>query len=980
MEKSLNIFDFLSNTLLRLVFSVAILFSVAFFVRVRAQVTIPGEGEDDALCEFYRTKLNYTDYYCECLNHGLPFHYGVDTIIQGVNWYTATLNDVSAGFSAYWFSTTAVTIDGFVSCAQDSATITQTVGANRSYHADIQSLLGRFGAGGMSSTLSGIDLHVRTTQPDGSEGRLIITPFDKGPHSTCENPLPVYFNMPYVVSDSDNVYMMPPSTHNISGEAVRWVCERGDEIRIEVGRGSCDAAPFMTTTLRDSLHVWTLPYDVLRQAQLSKDTLYFHCYTNARLGEVWFLRPLEFLSDTLDTTVCMGTKLDYYGIQSMRDTLYADTVYLGYDTVSYKRQLQVTTYNLHFSAPEVEYDTIRCHSDSLGFFYLGAQSQQVRQFGDFSFYYRRAGECDRDIRLHVDELLYPQNITVDTTLCEGRRLRIGGKNYMRDTVFAVSTWQGKQEVITTYIVHFTSPELTNDTIRCHADSLPFNYRGLTDQRITAFGTKVLTLTDRTYQNCTEKVSLTVEQLWYNDTTYRDTTLCAGGTFGLTNAEALADNRYVYRWADKATKHVVYYNITFVEPELEYDSLLLHITRMPYNYYGHILTSYGDTLLRVTQQVECDRLVRLHTEEYVFPITRDTFYVDTTFCRGMSFTLHDSVYTSTTQFVDTFWAAEYEVQYTYCNIVVTEPELELDSVSVLASALPFNYEGKEIGVFGTHLLYFNYPGECDRIVSLLLQEKPVVRDTLRSDTVLCSGQILYLEDTVIFTSTFFARDFWSAGLDSCLRREYNITYEDGIHHFDTISAFFSQLPYHYEAYPGGKNLQTFGDYMFTYEPINECKQVFNVMLQQLQVRDTIVSNDTVCAGAGMEMHYSETKTNDNRSMRQADSIYVYIYNVYVAQPVVFTDTIAVWSDSLPALYHGQAFMQTGDYQLSETDAEGCLVLTNLHVEVMQKQDDALPTVRQPEHAEKFIHNGQLYILYRDALYDARGNRLTHSEIK
>ena len=147
MIKTSNIFAQIRTGLLYSAICVLFVFFSAFFVRVHAQVTIPGEGEEDAICEFYRTKLNYTDYYCECLNHGLPFHYGVDTIIQGVNWFTATLNDVSAGFSAYWFSTAAVTIDGFVSCAQDSATITQRVGANRSYHADIQSLLGRFGGG-----------------------------------------------------------------------------------------------------------------------------------------------------------------------------------------------------------------------------------------------------------------------------------------------------------------------------------------------------------------------------------------------------------------------------------------------------------------------------------------------------------------------------------------------------------------------------------------------------------------------------------------------------------------------------------------------------------------------------------------------------------------------------------------------------------------------------------------------------------------
>ena len=233
---------------------------------------------------------------------------------------------------------------------------------------------------------------------------------------------------------------------------------------------------------------------------------------------------------------------------------------------------------------------------------------------------------------------------------------------------------------------------------------------------------------------------------------------------------------------------------------------------------------------------------------------------------------------------------------------------------------------------------------------------------------------------MFSATSFVREYWSAGLDSCTRTEYNVVYADDDVRNDTIFAYFSELPYHYSAYPGGKNLQTFGEYMFTYEPVNECRTTYNVHLVQRYARDTIVSNDTLCAGMGVEMHYSETLTNDNRSVRQADSLHLYIYNVYIADPVLYVDTVVVWSDSLPLFYHGQSFVQAGDYRLTEADEDGCTVLTDLHVVVIKKQDDALPQLSQTKQTQKFIHQGQLYILYRDAVYDARGNRITKGEIK
>ena len=923
----------------------------------------------DEECEYYSQVLGYTEYYCECLNHSLPFHYGVDTMLQGVNWFTSTLNEVSAGFSAYWFSDSYVTIDGFVSCGQDSATMSQKIGANRSYHADIQSLLARFGGSGIGS-LADLPLYVRTTQPDWKDGRLIITPFDKGPHSTCENPLPVSYNIPYVVSDPDNVYMMTPMSPNVNGQAIRWVSANNDSVRICVGKGSCTAEPFIEYTLYDSLHVWVLPYDTLRAAWQKKDTLYFHFYTDTRLSEAWFIRPLEFVKDTVDSVVCLGSVLNISGSQFVADTAFADTVYIGYDSLTYRRQLGVTDYSLHFTPPVVEYDTINCHGDSLGFYYLGMRTQQIKQFGDYSVYFRRTGQCDRDIRLHVEEILYPVNVTVDTTLCEGRRLRIAGVNYTRDTVFSISAWQGKQEIITTYILHFTPPELTYDTVRCHYDSLPFNYRG---QRITAYGTKTLTIVDKSYQSCTEKVRLTTQQLWYADTLYVDTTLCAGGAFVKAGAEEYQNDRFVYRWSDKSTKHVIYYNVARSAPELEYDSLSLHISRMPYSYFGNVITHYGDTVLGIEGHGKCDRLVALHTEEYVFPITRDTQYVDTTLCKGMSFRLHDSLYVETTQFVDTFWWEEYAVTYTFCNIVVVEPTAEYDTLSVLASSMPLSYEGETVAAFGDHVLVLHNEGACDRTVYLSLTEKEVVYDTVRIDTVLCSGKILYVADTVIFSSVNFSRRQWSTGLDTCFVTLYGVRFEADMPHYDTIQAFFSELPYHYTGYPGGKNLATFGDYMYTYEPVGDCKQTYYVRLVQLWERDTTVFNDTLCAGIGVEQHYTRQEPSN---IRQADSVHLFIYNTYVSAPVEYFDTLSVSADSLPVVYEGRSFSTAGDWQITAKDEQGCTVIFNLHLTV--RTIDALGSVDGEQKRKKFVRNGQLYILYNGVVYDARGQRIVNVE--
>mgnify|MGYP007069839973 FL=1 len=922
----------------------------------------------DEECAYIRDTLGYVDYYCECLNHSLQFHYGLDTLIQGVNWWESTLSAVSAGFSAYWFSTSSVLMEGFISCAQDSATLSQRIGANRSYHADIQSLISRFG-GGSVSQLGNMPLNVRTTQAEGHDGRLIVTPYDKGPHSTCEDPLPVYYNMPYVISDADNVYEMLPANPNTRGQFLRWVCERGDSAVVSVGRGSCDAEPFMQKTLRDSMHVWVLPYDTLLNAYRAKDTLYFHFHTSAKLAEAWFMRPIEYIKDTIENSYCLGSVQSINGLRYSSDTVFADTVYLRYDSLNYVRQLGVTEYQLHFTAPEVEYDTINCHADSLGFYYLGMRSQQINRFGDYEVYFRRSGQCDRDIRLHVEELLYPIEIVRDTTICEGRRVRIDGKNYTRDTVFSTSAWQGKQETITTYRIHFTPAQLQYDTIYCYYDSLGFDYRG---QKVTAFGTQTFTFSDATYQTCAERVQLTTEQLWYQDTVQIDTTVCQGLPFSMQGATEVKNDTFEYRYQDLQTKFVAYYNISRAAPEAEYDSLLLHISRMPYDYYGHILDNYGDTTIILTEEDKCDRLVKLHVEEYVYPITYDSAYIDTTFCRGKHFVFRDSLYAESAQFVDTLWTTDYSVLYTFCNIVVVQPVAEFDTVRLLTSSLPLSYEGEQFAEFGDYTLQPVSEEGCERLVYLHFEEQQIVYETMHFDTTLCTGQILHIADTVVFTPATFMRVYWTEEKDTCTTCYFSIYYSDEPARYDTAQIYYSQLPYHYSEYPdGGKDIATFGDFAYTYEPTDECKQRFYFHLQQIWARDTIVSNDTLCAG-NVEQHFER---QEPANIRQTDSIHLYVFNVYVELPQEYFDTLTVYSDTLPLRWENLVLAEAGEYSASVSDAAGCVVIKHLLLLTQERPiDDALDMIAAEEETKKIILNGHIYILHRGTLYDARGNKI------
>jgi len=907
--------------------------------------------------------MGYPDHYCDCHERSLAFYYGMDTIISSDTWYTSTLRDVSAGFSAYWFASSPVIINGYIVCAQSEPTMSQQVGSNSAYHMDIQELLARFG-GSTTGMLADKQLYVHASILDSvaTSGRLVITPYDRGPHSTCDNPLPFYAHLPYVISDTDNVYVMAPMKMTRREQAIRWVCERGDAVDVSISVGSCNAAPLYSATLTDSLHVWNLPYEALYTAN-RQDSLFFHFHTTAKLGVAKLLRSVEFLSDTTVVSECLGKTIVANGITYSSDTILSDTAYVGLDTVGrYMHQLQVTRFELSFPVPEVSFDTIRCHADSLGFLYLGQRSYPINSFGDYTVYYRRAGQCDRDIRLHVEEVLYPIIHLVDTTTCYGRRLRFCGQYFTSDTTFRVSTWSGRQETITTYKLRFTMPAWQNDTAYCYAEELPYTYRG---KKITSFGRKSLTITDPTYRDCAERVRLMLIQLWHTDTIRIDTTVCADMRMALPGTIEQTDSSVLTMLSDGSTQHYTCYSVHYALPDTVADTLRLHRSRLPYAYYAHTLTAYGDTMLFVRADGECSRYVRLHVEELVDEITTEYRTLDTTICSGMTLRLNGVEYRSSADFVDTCWVADNVVRYTTCHLVVSDIITVYDTLCVFADSLPVQYLDRSFPDFADYSFILHEEGACDRLVRLTLTEHPLHFDTVRVDTTCCNGITIALGDTVLYTNTTFSRSSWNAAHDSCTTTVYTARFVDMAPQNDTIYVLFSQLPYTYLDYPGGKLLSDYADYSLSYREAGQCRQTFHVALRQRWVTDTVVVADTVCAG-GMESH---SVVQEPRNKQEVDSVLLTFYDTYVADPIAYYDTLVVWQDSLPVSYADQSINREGDYDWQYPDESGCLVRMLLHVEVLRH--DALSSVYTDRRARKFVRNGRLYISVSGYIYDAVG---------
>ena len=143
-------------------------------------------------CSGYQT--SYPDHYCECYNDvirltsldGLKDLHFADSI-----WFkTGSQTFIKAGMTAYLFSESDVQVDIYQNCKTDKKLYSFTVPKNQTRDMDHQSILDRLeqnGVAGMNTTIYVLFYPVE----QGADCRLMCYPYNTGPNSTPEDPLPV---------------------------------------------------------------------------------------------------------------------------------------------------------------------------------------------------------------------------------------------------------------------------------------------------------------------------------------------------------------------------------------------------------------------------------------------------------------------------------------------------------------------------------------------------------------------------------------------------------------------------------------------------------------------------------------------------------------------------------------------------------------------------------------------------------------------
>ena len=203
-------------------------------------------------------------------------------------------------------------------------------------------------------------------------------------------------------------------------------------------------------------------------------------------------------------------------------------------------------------------------------------------------------------------------------LCQGKVFTYNGVSYTSATAF-VDTIQRDVDtyVITSVSVDFVAPEAMADTLALKQTELPYLYRG--QETISAFGNYDLTI--HTAGECDERYLLHVYHAI--DTLYQniDTTLCEGRIFTYDEVEytlpiTLVDSN----WLNADTWQITTIQISFTEPEMEYDTVVVKTDDLIAGYYYEpadtVVYTPGDYFYEILTYNDCTRYLTLTVEEEI----------------------------------------------------------------------------------------------------------------------------------------------------------------------------------------------------------------------------------------------------------------------------------------------------------------------------------------------------------------------------
>ena len=331
----------------------------------------------------------------------LSAQYGEDLYVEGQPvWFLASLENFGNGMNAYWYSTDSLRLEAYLVCLAREPIYQRTIGPQGVFSLSLEELKHKLDSVTASLGLGQIDdilqifpsVNVKAVPVSGQSGRIILQNLGEGPKTDCNNPLPVYMDATYILTNSANVYTL---THERQPDSLHVVWQAEDEEldtlpTIQVRYGSCDG-DILGEAQTDSQGVYVVERQWMDSAYQQGDTLFFHVFAPTD-GKIRF-RPVTFTYAEVDTVLCEGKGLQLQDTLLTASTSYTDTVI---KSDGYRHF--ITHYELEMQpAPETN-DTLYVGAAELP---LQMQEVWIESEGNYPLRYQTAEGCDSIVHLQV---------------------------------------------------------------------------------------------------------------------------------------------------------------------------------------------------------------------------------------------------------------------------------------------------------------------------------------------------------------------------------------------------------------------------------------------------------------------------------------------------------------------------------------------------------------------------------------------------
>lgn len=247
--------------------------------------------------EDYQLKYDYPSYFCDCELQrkknkipGLPF----DITVNDTTWYGSSSDIMVNGCSAYLYSECDVKMVIVQNCSNFSGPNgglykEVVVASNQARDVEPSTIKDLMDQNGVTGKI-GIRIGILPAE-SGKDSRFICMPYNQGPHSTCEDCLPLLRGMVFVSSDMDNVYALAPSEiPAVNGLQVEWF-QTDYPAKLIIRKGNCASGEVVASTMIMPNVPFELPADLLNDMRGGEEKLYLQFLSTGdaariRLSEV----------------------------------------------------------------------------------------------------------------------------------------------------------------------------------------------------------------------------------------------------------------------------------------------------------------------------------------------------------------------------------------------------------------------------------------------------------------------------------------------------------------------------------------------------------------------------------------------------------------------------------------------------------------------------------------------------------------------